>query len=88
MRSVAILVLTVFGALWIGGLPVDIFPDLSAPAVTVITEARGMAPEEIERLVPLWQEVSPALAHEDERDEELDALGPRNRAVVVVVHHQ
>ncbi|MEM9598561.1 MAG: efflux RND transporter permease subunit, partial [Acidobacteriota bacterium] len=35
--------LTFVGAVWIGGLPVDIFPDLSAPTVTVITEAPGMA---------------------------------------------
>ncbi|HUP45904.1 MAG TPA: efflux RND transporter permease subunit, partial [Thermoanaerobaculia bacterium] len=43
--------LTVIGSIWIGGLPVDIFPDLSAPTVTIITEAAGMAPEEIELLV-------------------------------------
>ncbi|MBT6762923.1 MAG: hypothetical protein HOA90_00150, partial [Prolixibacteraceae bacterium] len=45
------MILVVFGTRTAINMDVDVFPDLTAPTVVVMTDAHGMASEEVERLV-------------------------------------
>jgi len=48
---VAAMVIMILGVRTAGELPVEVLPDLTKPTVTILTEAAGLAPEEVETLV-------------------------------------
>lgn len=45
------LLLVVYGSFTLPKLPIDVFPDLNRPTVVLMTEAEGMAPQEVEQLI-------------------------------------
>src|SRR5262245_56552436 len=58
IKNRIVVIVAAAGLLIYGGItaikaPVDVFPDLTAPTVSILTESHGMAPEEVEALVSL-----------------------------------
>jgi CzcA family heavy metal efflux pump len=56
--AIGALLLLMSGIFVTATMDIDIFPELTAPTVVIMTEAHGMAPEEVERLVTFPIETS------------------------------
>lgn len=52
VAAIAVFIL-LYGGWQMSQLPIDVFPDLNRPRVVIMTEAHGLAPEEVETLVSL-----------------------------------
>jgi len=53
---VAALFVAAYGAFVATRLPIDVLPDLNRPTVTILTEAHGLVPEDVEQLVTRYLE--------------------------------